>query len=226
MGSDFDEGSFKKARSFLLAFSSLLLVLWYFQAEMSTISILGNSIKFTANTENAWLIISIANAYFFFRFVQHLPPGWMDQGEVATKLYEKTLISTTQTLYRRINIRSAMEHFESDPDHRTSKNIKIHPTGYMDYYASTGSSTAIDGRRTNVILFALRCTYKADNGMFCTINGYQNRVDPHRLIVFYSRIVGFIKSLFLSPWFTEHVFPLAYALVATGAGLVRWQQLS
>lgn len=226
MGSDFDEGSFKKARSFLLAFSSLLLVLWYFKAEMSTLSILGNSIKFTANTENVWLVLSIVNAYFFFRFIQHLPPKWSDQGETATKLYERNLIRATQALYRSANIRSAMEHFDADPEHRTSKDIKIHPTGYMNYQVSQGPTGAMDGDpKSSVVQFTLRCTYKSENGYLCTVDGYLNRVEPHRMIILYSRIAGFTQSIFLSPWFTEHVFPMLYALTATAMSVWRWCEM-
>lgn len=226
MGADFDEGSFKKARSFLLVFSSLLLVLWYFKAEMSTLSILGNSIKFTANTHDTWLLLSVANAYFFFRFVQHLPPKWADQGETATKHYERTLIRITQVLYRRANTRSAMEHFDANPEHQTSKDVKIYPTGYMDYQVSQGPTGEMDGDpRSSVVRFTLRCTYKAENGNLCTVDGYLNRVMPHRLIIHYSRVAGFIKNLFLSPWFTEHIFPMLFALSATGVGLWSWWEI-
>jgi len=96
----------------------------------------------------------------------------------------------------------------------------------MDYQVSQGPTGALDGnRKSNVVRFSLRCTYKADNGNLCTVDGYLNRVTPHRLIILYCKIAGFTKSLFLSPWFTEHVFPMLYAIAAVGVSLWQWCQM-
>lgn len=227
MGSDFDEGSFKKARSFLLVLSSLLLVLWYFDAEMSTLSILGNSIKFTANTHNLWVVLAGANAYFFFRFVQQLPPDWREPGKHIEDIYERVLINTSRLLYRRENIRSAMEHFHSDPEHKTSKNIRVHPEGHMHHHVSRDAAGGLNGNPPlGWVHFTLRCTYLAQNGNICSVDGYHNTVKPHRMVIRYSRFIAFIKGVFLAPWFSENVFPMLYALAAIGVATWQWWQIN
>jgi hypothetical protein len=119
-----------------------------------------------------------------------------------------------------------MEHFDENPEHRTSKDIKVYPIGCMDYQVSRGPTGDMDGDpKSSLVRFSLRCTYKAENGNLCTVDGYLNQVTPHNLITFYSRVVGFIKSLFVSPWFTEHVFPMLYAVAAIGVGLWRWCEM-
>ncbi|WP_421534523.1 hypothetical protein [Pseudomonas marginalis] len=136
MGSDFDDGSFKKSRSFLLVFSSLILVLWYFKAEMASLSILGNTIKFTANTDNIWLVLAVAAVYFFFRYVQHLPPEWSKPSEQVNGIFTQTLIALSSRLYRQKNRAVARARLDEDADHSGVVDFKIKPEGRL-YFRET-----------------------------------------------------------------------------------------
>ncbi|MBI6899563.1 hypothetical protein JET64_22390 [Pseudomonas putida] len=82
MSADFDEGSFPKARGWLLAFSSLLIALWFFGADLKSVSVLGTKINFTRNTEHVWLVALVIVAYLLLRFYQHQPnisySGWKE----------------------------------------------------------------------------------------------------------------------------------------------------
>lgn len=73
MSSDFDEGSFPKARGWLLAFSSLVIALWFFGADLKAVSLLGTQIEFKRNTEHVWFIAFAINAYLLLRFYQQRP---------------------------------------------------------------------------------------------------------------------------------------------------------
>ena len=98
MGSDFDDGSFKKSRSFLLVFSSLILVLWYFKAEMASLSILGNTIKFTANTDNIWLVLAVAAKDEKVHFVDVRTNSLMATSKLPSPVYSLTFSHRGDTL--------------------------------------------------------------------------------------------------------------------------------
>ncbi|MBF8640120.1 hypothetical protein [Pseudomonas luteola] len=222
MGPDFDEGSLKKARSFLLVFSSLLLALWYFKADLNTVSILGNSIKLTRNTENFWAVLALINCYFFFRFIQHLPSDWSTQGERVDRFFKDSLIRTSKYIYKKDNYKSAYEKLQADPDHAHVKDFHLKVDGdYFrpEYNSETG--TIEDNNKRYELLFNLFVQYEGAGGLH-SISGWSNRVKPSKFIILYSNIVAFIKGIFLSPWFTENVFPMLWALFSIAVSVFNW----
>jgi len=222
MGSDFDEGSFKKARSFLMVFSTMLLALWYFNAEMGSLSVLGNSIKFTANTEDLWLILAVANCYFCCRYVQHLPKDWRKPGKDLEALFNSTLCRTTEILYRRKLHAAAWEDFSKDHAISGVTDFKIKPSGSRHYARDESSGFFLSSQPEQKVDFRLPSTWIESNGSKCSSEGFGLVVDPARAVIIYSRVSSFIKGLFLSPWFTEHLFPLIYATCAVIVGLWSW----
>ena len=226
MGSDFDEGSFKKARSFLMVFSTMLLVLWYFKAEMSTLSLLGNSIKFTANTHNLWLVLAVANIYFFCRYIQHLPEDWRKPGKDIDNLYQNTLCGITSILYRKKLYAVAWKDFSKDHDaSRASRfKVKYQPYLYRSREQNTGFFDAPISNRE--VEFNLPYTWLSDRGGSCESTGINITLKPHSLVVLYARVSSFIKGGVLAPWFTEHLFPMLYAACAIAVGLWSWHTVA
>lgn len=222
MGSDFDEGSFKKARSFLMVFSTTLLVLWYFKAEMGSLSILGNSIKFTANTRDLWLVLAVANCYFCCRYVQHLPKDWSKPGKDLEALFDSTLCRTTEVLYKRKLHAAAWEDFIKDNDISGVTDFKIKPSGSRYYARDESSGYFISPQPEQKVDFRLPSTWTEPNGSQCSSDGFGLVVNPARAVIIYCRVSSFIKGLFLSPWFTEHLFPMIYAACAVLVGLWSW----
>lgn len=222
MGSDFDEGSFKKARSFLMVFSTMLLVLWYFEAEMSTLSLLGNSIKFTANTHNLWLVLALANLYFFCRYIQHLPEDWRKPGRDFEALFDSTLCRVTQILCRRMLRVAAWENFKKDYDVSGVTDFKVKPSGSRYHARDPRSGHFMFPQAEMKVDFSLPSTWISSNGSPCSSEGFGFVVEPPKVVVYYSRVSSFVKGVVLAPWFTEHLFPMLYAACAIGIGFWSW----
>ncbi|MQG91323.1 hypothetical protein [Pseudomonas sp. MN1F] len=223
MGSDFDEGSFKKARSFLMVFSTMLLALWYFKAEMNTLSLLGNSIKFTANTHNLWLVLAVANIYFFCRYIQHLPEDWRKPGKDFEDLFNQTLCRVARFYYSRELHRIAWKDFMKGHDISGITGFKTRATGspYRDKPKRDGWRMLLP--RGVIIEFSLPIEWTSESGSKAGRNGTRALIDPSLILVAYSRGVSFIKGVILAPWFTEHLFPMLYAACAIVVGFWSWQ---
>lgn len=221
MESDFDEGSFKKARSFLMVFSTMLLVLWYFEAEMSTLSLLGNSIKFTANTHNLWFVLAAANFYFFCRYIQHLPPDWRKPGKSLEEFFDSTFCKVTKLVYRKELYAHAWEHLISDHPADGVTKFKVKPSGsrHKERFEAEGFFSSL--RTEMKVDFSLPYTWMEKDQLLST-TGIGTTVTPHRVVVGYSRVSSYIKVVFLAPWFTEHLFPMFYALCAVGVAFWNW----
>jgi hypothetical protein len=222
MESNFDEGNFVKARSFLMVFSTMLLVLWYFEAEMSTLSLLGNSIKFTANTHNLWLVLAVANIYFFCRYIQHLPKDWRKPGKDLESIFDSTLCRVTQILYwRRLRV-AALDELKKDYEVSGITDFKIKPSGSRYYSRDPRSGHFIFPQAEMKVDFSLPSTWISSNGSRCSSEGFGYVVEPAKVVVFYARLSSFIKGVVIAPWFTEHLFPIFYAACAIGVGFWSW----
>lgn len=107
MNAGFDEGDFKKARGMLLSFSSVLIALWFFGADLKSVSVLGTTISFTQNTQHVWLVALAANSYFLLRFYQHSPGANYSDN----KIYKATLDSFLIKSMRRLKKAKIKEDF-------------------------------------------------------------------------------------------------------------------
>lgn len=103
MNSDFDEGSFPKARGWLLGFSSLLLGLAFFGANFEAISVLGTKINFTKNNQHVWLVASLALTYFIVRLYQ-LRPTEPTEHDKRLSTYNNDVLTFIIKLTRRKSI--------------------------------------------------------------------------------------------------------------------------
>ena len=107
MNSGFDEGDFKKARGMLLSFASTLIALWFFGADLKSLSILGTKIAFTQNTQHVWLVALAVNCYFLLRFYQHSPDVPYSGNKTYQNYFEVFLLRNM----RRLNKEKIKEHF-------------------------------------------------------------------------------------------------------------------
>jgi hypothetical protein len=101
MDSGFDEGDFKKARGMLLSFSSILIGLWFFGADLRSVSVFGTTVAFTQNTEHVWLIAMALNGYFLLRFYQQseaVPYATNSEYRVS---FPRFLVSSTRIIHRK-----------------------------------------------------------------------------------------------------------------------------
>ncbi|HCR1225958.1 TPA: hypothetical protein ONA20_005942, partial [Pseudomonas aeruginosa] len=90
-----DDGDFRKARGFLVTFSTLTILAWYFSADLTSFSILGAPLKIKENTEDIWLAVFLVNIYFILRYIQTTPDPLLEQHNKIIDYLHEYLIKFT-----------------------------------------------------------------------------------------------------------------------------------
>lgn len=220
MGPDFDEAGFKKARGFLMMFSTLIIVLCYFSVDLTSISILGNSIQFTENREKAWLALSIANSYLFFRYIQQFPEGkWRPDAEMRG-VFERLLILLCAKVYHRKLIKKVNLERGTEAHHVVS----IYPVGNFD--TVDGFNYSYEKAARYELAFDISYTIDRGGAELDSGSGVSAAITPHPVLIWLSKMLAFIKGVALKPWFLEHMFPVVYACVAVCLALLKWWQMN
>lgn len=208
MGPDVDEGSFKKTRSFLLFFSGLLVVVWYFDAEMERFSLLGNAVKFGDNVAHLWVVWAIILLYLFGRYVQHLPENWRVLDGRMCEFYANDLVRLTYRSNREQVLAKCREKFEASAYAYVPESYAPVSKG-----ATIGNVTrfelfkAIDVNRVQ-FGYSFRCGMIDDpieNFIDFPVSTWVKR---------WARLSALIKGGLLTPFFTEYIFPMCFAFLA------------
>ncbi|MGX1179952.1 hypothetical protein AB7M31_003020 [Pseudomonas sp. IAP-CY TE4608] len=208
MGPDVDEGSFKKTRSFLLVFSGLLVAVWYFDAKMESISLLGNAVRFGDNVAHLWVVWTIILLYLFGRYVQHLPENWRVLDGKMCEFYANDLIRLTYRSNREQVLVKCREKFEA------SEYASV-----PERYAPVSEGATV-GKVTDFQLFKaidvsyVRFGYSFRCGM---INSPIDDFIDFRVSTWVkrrARLSALIKGGLLTPFFTEYIFPICFAFLA------------
>lgn len=220
MGSDFDEAGFKKARGFLMAFSTLIIVLYYFSVDLNSISILGNSVHFTENRERAWLALLVVDVYLFFRYVQQFPDSeWYPDKEMHGA-FQSILVAISKKIYYRRLFEAVVENRQGDG----VEVVSISPQGHLNHQEDfSDSPVKVD-----------RCdiTFSISYRMYTGVpqlgggTGVQLEITPNRLLVILSRMLAFARVVIFKPWFLEHMFPVVYAGIAGCLAFMKWWQIN
>ncbi|NWA65101.1 hypothetical protein [Pseudomonas reactans] len=228
-----DEGDFKKARGFLLTYSALVLALWYFGADLSQFKLMGNEIKLHQRTESVWLVLACLNAYFWLRFVQHVPTGGFRFDNAMNALYDRTLLRAAL----------CVKHFELRRLVKSTLIQKHSPGESAKYVRSYGYLTCYDRikedrrnqpeeeielhhysreHRTEMKLSAnYRYTREGEWVKF----GDNVRLDayvPGRTLSWAVKSSTTVMGAFSIPWFTNHIAPLMFGLISTCLALWKW----
>ncbi|WP_052679328.1 hypothetical protein [Stutzerimonas stutzeri] len=220
----------EKARGLLMTFSTLVLLGWYFGAELSQVSILGNSIKLQQNTDNVWLILSIGSFYFLLRYVQKLSPTSLKPDDKMRACYESSLIAIARYVYKRQLREAAQESFVRDNIGPSAHLTSVHPTGEMKHVPNDGSVDdffltnlpELKREHENRIIFSVPYRFKDDLGRDCTSSGTTVEINPHRPVVIAVAVYSFAKGIVLTPWLSERVLPIFYGLAVLAICLYSW----
>lgn len=233
------DSDFKKARAFLVIYSTLAMLLWYFSADLSSISILGNTVKLKENTNNAWAVASLINIYFLLRFIQKVPAGGFSPDDAMRLSTDGVLIWLTRNQYKSEIVKHAEFIFSGisagSDDESKSKIIDVQARGIMPYWKDYDvnkkksrigvlrSSLPTYDRKT--VVFAVGFSYMTEQGV-----GYAPQTTKEfsasswvRLV---SQVYGFFKAGLLTPWFTDYIIPVLYALASIIVSLVAWWQVN
>lgn len=200
MSSDFDEGSFPKARGWLLAFSSLLIALWFFGADLTSLSVLGTKIEFTRNTEHVWLVALAINAYLLLRFYQHQPDISYSGSAEYKKYYESFMLNIVLWLNKRSIYKEVLERGkENIPSALEDGIIKcvIETSGLKRFTKPSEKRRHIRGMKEVVVIHARCLATDHEGNRSATTTTYQvDRVCPYWLIclcIWLSKVKLWIK---------------------------------
>ena len=231
MSIDDVDSDFKKARAFLLAYSTLILLLWYFSVDLRAFSFLGVPIGIRDNIKNVHLVAAIGNAYFLLRFLQKAPKGSFKLNEEMTSVFEAALKTLVPYAYI-FKFYSWMRSVVNSPD------AIIHPSR-IERKITMGHQLSKD--RTSVINFwywgnsdlARRVEVSIDIAFMYTKDGYKQigRVPDKRIIPAYTLVLicqtyAFVKGSLTTSWFTDYILPIVYALAAIGVFVITWWRIN
>lgn len=231
MDTDID-GDFKKARGFLVTYAALILVLWYFGADLSSFKLMGNEVQLKENVENVWLILALANIYFWFRYIQKLPPGGLRPDDRMKEVFEAALINCTRLFYWRRLVRVAESNALEDDT--KSEFIKILPFGRMKYKENADTTDEfflvnVPGLRKqhgNTIVFSVAYLFRTTQGGEGVFNGITETINPNKFIVVCSRVIGFVRGILLTSWMTDYIFPILFGAFSISVALSKWWQIN
>lgn len=211
------DSDFNKARGFLVTYSTLVLLAWYFDAQLNSINLLGNSVVLQSNLENVWMVLSIGAGYFLLRYIQKLPVD-------ALKPDASMIDSYKLTLYRMVNFWQAKEISKRIKELFVERNPGKTATSFAPWFdIASAKDTAGMPDGLYIEVDASTVSYIQEDGATGSQSpGVRFLLKPHRLIVLYSLCWGYFKSAVFKPWFSDFILPLIYGLMAILVAFFKW----
>lgn len=232
-----DESDFKKARGFLLTYSALVLALWYFGADLTQFKLMGNEIKLQHRTESAWLVLAIINIYFLARCYQRVPQLGFYFDEPMNDIYDSALVWSAVRWKRRALNKDLLNNF--DRNHRSKGSIKMaSPVGEATARETAkrllekdpnGATKLHRYSRASRTQLHLRRFYShtSEDGVFEKSGGAGNYpYKPPALFTWPVKAFAIARGLFVTPWFTDHIAPLALGGISTVLALCNWYAIN
>ncbi|WP_052739344.1 hypothetical protein [Pseudomonas syringae pv. coryli] len=223
MNPGFDEGDFKKARGMLLSFSSLLIALWFFGADLKTVSLLGTKVAFTKNLQHVWLVALVANSYLMLRFYQHAPEVTYVDNTVYRRSFERCLITVMRHIKARAIRKDTSEHM-TFLGHEVEGDVQpeIVKKGYR-MVSNTAEKRRLTVGAGHIVTFHVRCSYRDKvSPEFRLLPAFEFSYPcPYWLVFFatyYARVIANLKT----SHGTEYSLPYLWASIALTACAVNW----
>lgn len=237
MSDDFDvDGDWKKARGFLVTFSAIVLLAWFFSADLSTVSILGFSLKTRDNSEHIWAVIALVNTYFIFRYIQKFPADQKLPDDATRLEFERILLKNYLKNYHKYLFRHVEKIIRNEGNlyRRIGSPVElvsISPWAtmkYRDEYDEASSQnehvTLAVCRRHHKNLISIRIpyTYKSESISIGHSTGGMVTATPDNYLVLYAKILGFMRGFLLTPWMADYILPLILGTASVIVSLFSW----
>lgn len=232
-----DGGDFKKARGFLLTYSTVLIALWFFGANLTTFKLMGTEIHFEQRTNSIWLALGCLNAYFWFRFVQHIPTGGFRFDKAMNRLYDRALIKAAicrkySELKRSVKRIQAESYGPNDElkfnrgyayltyPERLKQERREQPEAEIDLYDFSRE------KRTEINVsghyYYIKKGQAAPIGDYVRLGIYA----PSKPLTWTVKAYVLVKGAFITPWFTDHIAPLLIGGLSTFFALWKWYDMN
>lgn len=233
-----------KSRGFLIGYSSILLALYYFNADLSTIKLLGNEIKLQNNIKSIWLVLAFINAYLILRYVQRLPTNWWrfdnemqekcdEWIKVICKIRHKRKISEKLTYL----IKKRHNHaFNFDTSTVNITDTKPYPNFVPCTEEFNGNSVIkfstetrnhnIKNQERFVLIQQIRANYQVEgNGKQGTFTeDYKIQTIANKPMKACITMLTILTGAIYKPWFCDIVAPIIMGLFSTAFSMLKWAQ--
>lgn len=230
--SDLDESSFPKARSLLLAYSGVVLALWFFGAKLEQFQLMGTAIQLNERVDQAWLILALLNLYLLVRYCQRLPSMALRFDTPMHELYDVSLVWAVIRL-KRFALKKALGKLLVN-DLRPVVGLKvIRCIAVLTYqhkirdeneaHEDSADIQTISRRyRTEMRLGAeYSVTEKSDP----SIQGL-GFYFPSVWVTWPIKAFVILRGAFVTPWFTDFVAPLIFGVGSTLAAAYMYLRLN
>jgi hypothetical protein len=233
---DIDSPDFAKARGFLIGFSSVALVLWFYGVDLATIKFLGLEIVPKRNASHSWGLIALVNAYLFFRFYQRIPENTRNFDDRMNRIYDEALGWVAMIIYRLGLIEEGRKLLlETYPDVK-SDAIEIQSLTYTischDKLAEAEARSGTEDHvptidevnreyRTEVIVTGFFIGQRQPNLDICSRYAHLTKTMP-AIITWGCKAFAGVRGMCVTPWFTDNWLPLGLGAAAVGVAIHRW----
>lgn len=236
---EMDTPDFNKARGYLIGFSTLVLLLWYFGADLSTFKLLGNEISLKENVQNVWMVLAGINAYLWLRLYQRTPEGSFRFDLAMHDLYDKTLIEVMKRVDKKKMLSHVLEQVNDSPE-TIPGEVKLHlytAKGKMTHYERTppkGTDTPdklalvrkLDRATRNEIRYWFYIHYTVRGNDHHLNAGQTLKTTPSRLVAKLVKWYVFARGAIVSPWFFDHVTPFVLGGMSICVALFNWWHIN
>lgn len=228
-----DAPDVNKARGFLIGYSVLVLLLWFFGANLTEFKLLGNEIKMHQNAQHVWFVLGFINVYLWFRFLQRLPDRALMFDEKMHFILDTMLVSLCKITHRRAAYAFVNERLAGWSACKTPKLAKLEIYGSLDYrdhlqseegkgdFAPDGPWSYRYPNRAKV-----RFSFRTHTVSSTIIGGESYEATPGRSVYSLAILFAFIKGAFVHSWFTDNVLPLLIAVLSIAVAFHRWWQIN
>ncbi|HCF1530347.1 hypothetical protein HPT09_18200 [Pseudomonas aeruginosa] len=224
-----DDGDFRKARGFLVTFSTLAILAWYFSVDLTSFSMLGVPLRLKENTDDIWLAISLVNIYFILRYIQTIPDPLFKQYEKIIDYFHAYLIKFTISENFKEIIDIAKKSCEIGPP----KNVTLvepKPRGIMAFKMTERSELdnifefGLTKRRPPDYRVRIDIPYvfSMKTGSLGEASGTFIIKNPRKITIYRARLLSTIKGSFLTPWFTDKLFPIILSILSSSLSIKNW----
>jgi hypothetical protein len=229
---DTDSPDFNKARGFLIGYSLIVALLWFFGADLTQFKLMGNEIYLKENIRHVWLVIALINFYLWIRFLQRLPKRGLRFDEDMHLALDVALIKICRFFYKRRAFKYVAAKALEDGE---GTLVKLRMSGVLSYrdelehergrdHGPTGPWDYFYPYRAKV-WFSLVKVYHKDGKEITSHggNGYEAipSVSLYRAAVAYA----FLKGVVGLTWFTDNIWPLLFGCLSTGIAVCKWWQV-
>ncbi len=228
-----DDGDFRKARGFLVTFSTLAILAWYFSADLTNFSILGVPLRLKENTDDIWMVVFLVNVYFIFRYIQTIPEPLFKQNDKIISYFHRYLVDFTISENLKEITDIAKKSCKTGPPSGAIL-VEPKPRGIMAFEVEERNELddifkyGLTSRRPPDyrVRIDIPYSFRMKTGSLGEASGTFIVKSPSKITIYRAVILSTIKGSFLTPWFTDRLFPIILSFLSASLSMKSWLSIA